>query len=277
LKDERFDKDSGIKLDYDETGPVDEPIEAADVDDDDYDYEEEQADYSSMPIDLGKRRTAQAEELDWRPRKEPEPISLSSKRPKKDSGPRPRAKEPEDVEDHREGAPRYHQVAPTDEYDEYETEDNTAPLKIIIASLSLIFICVLAVLVFKINNVTTELETAQAEMKNRYTEEAYQAAVAVGEENKREADKLSREIEELRAQMTRGAYFDGSTPSGQTTYVIESGDTLGGIAVKFDVSVTNLMEWNALTDDKIQQGKTLIVADPNAPPVDESGEAEAGE
>lgn len=42
-------------------------------------------------------------------------------------------------------------------------------------------------------------------------------------------------------------------------YKIRKGDTLTKIAAMFHVSISDLMEWNNLTDDKILEGQTLII------------------
>ena len=55
-----------------------------------------------------------------------------------------------------------------------------------------------------------------------------------------------------------GAY----TVNGVTYYKIKEGDTLGGIAAKFHVSVKNLKAWNGLTSDLIRAGKTLKILAP---------------
>lgn len=55
-----------------------------------------------------------------------------------------------------------------------------------------------------------------------------------------------------------GAY----TVNGVTYYKIKEGDTLGGIAAKFRVSVKNLKAWNGLTSDLIRAGKTLKILAP---------------
>ena len=55
-----------------------------------------------------------------------------------------------------------------------------------------------------------------------------------------------------------GAY----TVNGVTYYKIKEGDTLGGIAAKFHVSVKNLKAWNELTSDLIRAGKTLKILAP---------------
>ena len=49
-----------------------------------------------------------------------------------------------------------------------------------------------------------------------------------------------------------------------STYVVIAGDNLSAIAVKYGVTIANLMAWNpAITDPNlIQVGQTLIVSDP---------------
>ena len=52
------------------------------------------------------------------------------------------------------------------------------------------------------------------------------------------------------------------TPAGQQTYVVESGDTLSGIAEQFGVSVADIVDANGLTDeeaDSLQIGQELII------------------
>jgi membrane-bound lytic murein transglycosylase D len=43
-------------------------------------------------------------------------------------------------------------------------------------------------------------------------------------------------------------------------YVVQKGDNLGNIAKKFDVSLSDLKQWNNLTDNSIAIGNTLVVA-----------------
>ena len=51
----------------------------------------------------------------------------------------------------------------------------------------------------------------------------------------------------------------GYSVNGVTYYKIKEGDTLGGIARKFRVSVKQLKEWNGLKSDNIRAGKTLKI------------------
>jgi membrane-bound lytic murein transglycosylase D len=50
--------------------------------------------------------------------------------------------------------------------------------------------------------------------------------------------------------------------NGVTYYKIKEGDTLGGIAAKFRVSVKQLKSWNGLKSDFIRTGKTLKILVP---------------
>ena len=53
-----------------------------------------------------------------------------------------------------------------------------------------------------------------------------------------------------------------TTSEGQqkeTTHIIKSGETLGGIAKQYDVTVSDLKRWNNLKSDKIVAGKKLII------------------
>ncbi len=51
----------------------------------------------------------------------------------------------------------------------------------------------------------------------------------------------------------------GYSVNGVTYYKIKNGDTLGGIAKKFHVSVKQLKAWNGLKTDNIRAGKTLRI------------------
>jgi membrane-bound lytic murein transglycosylase D len=66
------------------------------------------------------------------------------------------------------------------------------------------------------------------------------------------------EIDLWQKTSVNGAY----TVNGVTYYKIKEGDTLGGIAAKFRVSVKNLKAWNGLTSDMIRAGTTLKILAP---------------
>jgi membrane-bound lytic murein transglycosylase D len=51
----------------------------------------------------------------------------------------------------------------------------------------------------------------------------------------------------------------GYSINGVTYYKIKEGDTLGGIAKKFHVTVKQLKAWNGLQSDVIRAGKTLKI------------------
>ena len=63
------------------------------------------------------------------------------------------------------------------------------------------------------------------------------------------------EIELLHKTSVNGGY----SINGVTYYKIKEGDTLGGIAKKFRVSVKQLKAWNGLKSDIIRAGKTLKI------------------
>jgi membrane-bound lytic murein transglycosylase D len=63
------------------------------------------------------------------------------------------------------------------------------------------------------------------------------------------------EINLLQQTSVNGAY----SVNGVTYYKIKEGDTLGGIAAKFHVSVKRLKAFNGLTSDLIRAGKTLKI------------------
>lgn len=63
------------------------------------------------------------------------------------------------------------------------------------------------------------------------------------------------EIELLHRTSVHGGY----SINGVTYYKIKEGDTLGGIAKKFRVSVKQLKAWNGLKSDMIRAGKTLKI------------------
>lgn len=53
-----------------------------------------------------------------------------------------------------------------------------------------------------------------------------------------------------------------STPSSANVHVVKRGETLGVIASRYRVSVSNLMEWNKLNNSTIRVGQQLIVRPP---------------
>jgi LysM repeat protein len=55
-------------------------------------------------------------------------------------------------------------------------------------------------------------------------------------------------------------------PDGSVTYVVQSGDTLGAIALACDTSVEAIQQLNGLTGTLISVGQSLIIKGPTAPP-----------
>ena len=76
------------------------------------------------------------------------------------------------------------------------------------------------------------------------------------------AYKAKELIHDRRAEidiMKRTGLNGGYSVNGVTYYKIKEGDTLGGIAAKFRVSVKQLKSFNGLTSDLIRAGKTLKI------------------
>ena len=76
------------------------------------------------------------------------------------------------------------------------------------------------------------------------------------------AYKAKELIHDRRAEidlMQRTGLNGGYSVNGVTYYKIKEGDTLGGIAKKFHVSVKQLKAWNGLKSDIIRAGKTLKI------------------
>lgn len=91
------------------------------------------------------------------------------------------------------------------------------------------------------------IEKAGAYIDKQDTILAYQAQELI--HNRR------AEIELLQRTSVNGGY----SVNGVTYYKIKEGDTLGGIAHKFRVSVKQLKAWNGLKSDMIRAGKTLKI------------------
>jgi len=67
----------------------------------------------------------------------------------------------------------------------------------------------------------------------------------------------------VRRRAAEKELFLSGTSSTEGVYVVKSGDTLSAIALKFGVTVADLMAWNSITDaNKIQVGQVLIVKKP---------------
>ena len=91
------------------------------------------------------------------------------------------------------------------------------------------------------------IEKTGAYIDNEHAILAYQADELI---NNRRA-----EIELLQ----RTSVYGGYSINGITYYKIKEGDTLGGIAQKFHVSVKQLKAWNGLKSDAIRAGNTLKI------------------
>ena len=73
------------------------------------------------------------------------------------------------------------------------------------------------------------------------------------------AKELIHNRRDERELLQHTSVHGGYSVNGITYYKIKEGDTLGGIAKKFRVSVKQLKEWNGLKSDNIRAGKTLKI------------------
>ena len=74
-----------------------------------------------------------------------------------------------------------------------------------------------------------------------------------------QADELINNRRDEIELLQRTSVYGGYSINGVTCYKIKAGDTLGGIAKKFHVSVKQLKAWNGLKSDAIRAGKTLKI------------------
>ena len=74
-----------------------------------------------------------------------------------------------------------------------------------------------------------------------------------------QADELINNRRDEIELLQRTSVYGGYSINGVTYYKIKVGDTLGGIAKKFHVSVKQLKAWNGLKSDAIRAGKTLKI------------------
>ena len=74
-----------------------------------------------------------------------------------------------------------------------------------------------------------------------------------------QADELINNRRDEIELLQRTSVYGGYSINGVTYYKIKAGDTLGGIAKKFHVSVKQLKAWNGLKSDFLRAGKTLKI------------------
>ena len=74
-----------------------------------------------------------------------------------------------------------------------------------------------------------------------------------------QADELINNRRDEIELLQRTSVYGGYSINGVTYDKIKAGDTLGGIAKKFHVSVKQLKAWNGLKSDAIRAGKTLKI------------------
>ncbi len=75
-----------------------------------------------------------------------------------------------------------------------------------------------------------------------------------------ETSETGEPAEETPVEATPEAEEPVTSPTGETTHVVKSGETLGHIAEQYDVSIEDIAAANNITDlDSLEVGQTLII------------------
>jgi LysM repeat protein len=97
--------------------------------------------------------------------------------------------------------------------------------------------------------------------------ETLQAAVGTGGEPEENVNPTEAE----EAESPTATEPPGETERTELEYQVQPGDTLGGIATRFEVDLAELMEVNELTDpDRLEVGQTLVIPGEEADPPTET-------
>ena len=70
---------------------------------------------------------------------------------------------------------------------------------------------------------------------------------------------LKYEIKQIQQDSIKKDKIKKENEIKKITYTVRSGDYLGRIAYKYNVSVANIKKWNQLRSDKINIGQRLII------------------
>lgn len=142
--------------------------------------------------------------------------------------------------------------------------------KIFIASLFVIFLCLIAVLLFKINSLNTQLENVKLQVdENSKAKEKLQTVLIENENMKKMIEDLGNnqktEISSESVQPNQITNnYEAVIPHAdqETEYIVQSGDTLSAISKKF-YGTTNLynkiIERNKLTTENLNENQKLII------------------
>lgn len=89
--------------------------------------------------------------------------------------------------------------------------------------------------------------------------EAFERIGALAAQRKAERSVFLQEQAALRKARLDSLRKRQAANSDRITYTIRRGDTLGGIAVRYRVKVSDLKRWNNLSGDMIREGRKLVI------------------
>lgn len=143
--------------------------------------------------------------------------------------------------------------------------------KLFIATLFIVFLCIIAALVFKINFLNNQIEEIKMTAQdNSQAKQKLQEVLIENENMKKMIEDLSNnqvasensEEKEIEVEKPKDEPKTVSSAPSQTEYIVQTGDTLSSISKKF-YGTTNLynkiMEKNNLKSENLSEGQKLII------------------
>ena len=145
-----------------------------------------------------------------------------------------------------------------DEYYDFEIGNNSVGLKILMSLMLIAFIVIISVLIYRLKELDDKYNVAIEKLNAAPTIQQLNEVYAEIELKDQKIKQLTDELSQFAAANADiGELVE--TPDGWV-YVVAENDTLGWIAQQNEVSVGQIMEWNNLSNaDSIQVGQKLIV------------------
>jgi len=181
------------------------------------------------------------------------------------------------------GGPGEREVRKSDE--DYDEPENSGLLKVVFGALVVIFLVVLAILVFRINSVSAQLRDARQKLEDAPNYTDYNDIKLSNDQLTASNADLQKQVDDLTAQLAAAqsgvavsappaaSAAPGATqaPSGGTAsadwpkpYTVVSGDSLSKIAKHFygnssQANIDKIKTYNSLTSDNINVGAKLQI------------------
>ena len=103
------------------------------------------------------------------------------------------------------------------------------------------------------------LRGAQSKFEFLPAHNAFEGLEALAESRKAEREALLQAEANARKARLDSLRKVQAASVDKITYTIRSGDTLGGIAARYRVKVSDLKRWNGLSSDFIREGRKLVI------------------